>query len=169
MREAGCAFDWLFLCVEQRCASVIEQMAIFSHDRACEGRRARTFVVLAGRAWCRKPVIDPAPSIVGFSELPITLLTPHPPCVAWQVGTPFYASPELVQAVPYDGRSDAWSLGCVMFELLTGQYPFHGATFPELGRNVRGMHQNEHACLGTEFKYYSRTHTPLAHLFVTNL
>ncbi len=53
-----------------------------------------------------------------------------------QVGTPFYASPEVVLSVPYDGRSDAWSLGCVLFELLTGTYPFHGDDFAQLGRNV---------------------------------
>lgn len=36
-----------------------------------------------------------------------------------------YASPEQLQSLPLDGRSDLYSLGCVMFEALTGQNPFY--------------------------------------------
>ncbi len=48
------------------------------------------------------------------------------------LGTPAYMSPEQACGAPVGSATDVWAFGCVLFELLSGQKPFHGATSAEV-------------------------------------
>jgi len=48
------------------------------------------------------------------------------------LGSPYYMPPEQMRAEPVDERSDIWSLGAILFEMLTARPPFLGETLPEV-------------------------------------
>jgi len=49
------------------------------------------------------------------------------------IGTPTYMSPEQMKSGrAADARSDVWSMGIVMYQMLDGRPPFVGETYPEL-------------------------------------
>jgi len=60
----------------------------------------------------------------------------EPKSLSKQCGTPFFVAPEILMRKPYDEQSDMWSVGCIVFLLLSGNLPFMGRSQKELFRNI---------------------------------
>ena len=52
------------------------------------------------------------------------------------VGTPYYLSPEILENKPYDSKSDIWSLGVLLYEMMTFKMPFNANSLPMLSVKI---------------------------------
>ena len=51
-------------------------------------------------------------------------------------GTPFYLPPEMITEKGHDENVDIWSIGVLLFELITGKVPFEGNDIEEVANNI---------------------------------
>jgi len=75
-------------------------------------------------------------------------------------GSPIYMAPEVLSSQPYDGRADLWSVGVILFEMISGRCPFGApnhiallkaievAQLTELPSSVRASHHCRHIVRG---------------------
>ncbi len=101
--------------VIEQCANALaraHQMGVIHRDLKPENilivqrRDRRDFVKLLDFGIAK--ILD-APSLTGSQQI---------------FGTPGYIAPEYIQSTDIDGRADLYSLGCILYELVTGALPF---------------------------------------------
>ncbi|XP_006650987.1 serine/threonine-protein kinase ATG1a [Oryza brachyantha] len=63
---------------------------------------------------------------------------------ATMCGSPSYMAPEIMRCEDYDAKADLWSIGVILFQLVTGKLPFHGT-------NIFKLRQNIHESNGVKF------------------
>ncbi|KAG0565042.1 hypothetical protein KC19_8G158600 [Ceratodon purpureus] len=51
-------------------------------------------------------------------------------------GSPLYMAPEILQSKRYDAKADLWSVGAILFQLVTGRPPFSGNNHVQLLQNI---------------------------------
>ncbi|CAL9246465.1 unnamed protein product [Arabidopsis halleri] len=51
-------------------------------------------------------------------------------------GSPLYMAPEIMQLQKYDAKADLWSVGAILFQLVTGRTPFTGNSQIQLLQNI---------------------------------
>ena len=61
----------------------------------------------------------------------------HLTVAATPIGTYAYMSPEQVRAEEATAQADVWASGVVLYEMLTGQPPFHGSYFEAIAHAIR--------------------------------
>lgn len=67
-------------------------------------------------------------------------------------GTPYYMAPEVLKGIPYDSKADMWSVGVILYELITLKKPFDCDTVTQVLKMICEVE-----------------HTPLPHGTDTNL
>ncbi len=106
----------------QEAVLLVRQVALglaFAHERGIVHRDIKPDNILLDSATGRAVIADFGVAHVTSSELTRT---------GEVLGTPYFMSPEQVLGNPLDGRSDLFSLGVVLYLMLTGKRPFRGDT-----------------------------------------
>jgi len=58
------------------------------------------------------------------------------------LGTPHYMSPEQIDNKPLDGRSDLFSMGIILYEMISGVRPFEGETISSILKQILLKNRN---------------------------
>ncbi|MBB6348240.1 serine/threonine protein kinase [Nonomuraea muscovyensis] len=107
--------------VGQIVAAVLEALE-HSHGREVVHRDIKPADIMVHRAGGRVRVKVMDFGIAKLMSETATRLT----ATGMRIGTPSYMSPEQADGKPADARSDLYSTGCVLYEMLTGRPPFTG-------------------------------------------
>ena len=91
----------------------------YAHGRGFVHRDVKPENILFGE--------DGAPQLTDFGIARAMSSGTRMTATGMSIGSPHYMSPEQARGQPVDGRSDLYSLGVVLYEMLTGRVPFDAA------------------------------------------
>lgn len=75
--------------------------------------------------------------IVKLGDFGISTTLEHTNDVAQtKLGTPIFCSPEICMGKAYNSKSDMWSLGCILYELITLRHAFAGRSLSEIAIQI---------------------------------
>ena len=81
-------------------------------------------------------VADDDDSFIKLADFGFAARVHQPKSLTKQCGTPFFVAPEILIRRPYDQQSDMWSVGCIVYLLLSGNLPFLGRSQKELFQKI---------------------------------
>jgi len=105
----------------------------YAHDQGVVHRDLKPSNVIVTRdesGESRPVVVDFG--VAKFAEMFITRMELEQSTEGLGSGTPYYMSPEQCDGLPTDWRIDIYSLGCMLYQCLTGRLPIEGETFFEV-------------------------------------
>ena len=81
-------------------------------------------------------LVSPTGQDIKISDFGAAIFTATETAQIPNIGSPAYMSPEQVREQPIDHHTDIYSLGVVMYQLLTGQRPFEGSNNASLAYQI---------------------------------
>jgi NIMA (never in mitosis gene a)-related kinase len=81
-------------------------------------------------------ILIAAPDLIKIADLGISTVLHTTQLARTQIVTPFYIAPEVWRHRPYDHRCDIWSLGVILYEMMTFTYPFNARSTAELAQRI---------------------------------
>ena len=81
-------------------------------------------------------VLLSAPDLIKIGDLGISTVLHSRQLARTQIGTPLYLAPEVWKKRAYDHKCDMWSLGVLLYEMMTFNFPFIGRNDKDLSHKI---------------------------------
>ncbi|RKO83686.1 kinase-like domain-containing protein, partial [Blyttiomyces helicus] len=80
--------------------------------------------------------IIPALPILKLADFGFARALPSQSLASTLCGSPLYMAPEILRGDRYDAKADLWSLGAILYEMITGRPPFRAKNHIDLLRKI---------------------------------